>query len=160
MANFPYANPYQNQQFNAYQMPQANPYFGNQTAQVQPMQQFQPAVQPQNATAYQIGINGRIVGNASEISASDVPMEGVGYFPVSDGSAIYSKTWLGDGSIRTIEYVPKEPLEAVSEPKSNTYDEIMSRFDALERANEDIQAAIKELKEPKTRRTTRKEEDV
>lgn len=156
MANFPYANPYQNQQFNNYQMPQAAPYFGNQTAQMAPIQQYQPTVQPQNTTVQQNGMMGRIVGNQSEITASEVPMDGLGYFPVSDGSAIFVKTWLGDGSIRTIEYVPKEPLEAVTEPQSGNYEAIMQRFDKLETAYQDIQDAIKDLKEAAKPRTTRK----
>lgn len=155
MANFPYV-PYQNQMnYQPYgnQIQQPGSYFGNQMPQ---MQQYQPAPQPQNTTVQQNGILGRVVGNHGEITASEVPMDGLGYFPISDGSAIFVKTWLGDGSIRTIEYVPKEPLEAVSEPQSDTYEAIMGRFDALETAYKDIQDAILELKDASKPRTTRK----
>ena len=153
MANYPYNNPYQQMGYFGNQMPQQ--YFGNQ--QMQPIQQVPQVPQMQQTP----GMIGRVVGNQNEITASEVPMDGVGYFPVSDGSAIYVKTWLGDGRIQTIEYVPKEPLESVSEASTGNYEAIMQRFDNLESAYQDIQDAICELKEAsKPRRTTRKDENA
>lgn len=173
MANYPYNNPYQAGQFSqaggynpsAFGNSGYNPYAAinsqNMSAYNQP-QQYQPTVQLQNATAGNPSLLGRTVGNSNEISASEVPMDGLGYFPISDGSAIFVKTWLGDGSIRTIEYVPKEPLEAVSEPTNGNYDAIMERFDKVEDAIQSMERAIADvaaLQKPRTTRSAKKVED-
>lgn len=52
-------------------------------------------------------VPGRMVDKESDISAIDVPMDGVSIFPKSDGSEIYMKKWDGKGGIITTTYVPR-----------------------------------------------------
>lgn len=81
-------------------------FMGNQQPVQQQQFQFQPPQRPV--------IFGRMVNDLSEISANDVPMDGsAGYFPSADGTSIYKKVWLPNGTIQTIRYVPEivEPTE-------------------------------------------------
>lgn len=84
-------NPYQ---FQPQYQPQYQPQFQQQTQQVQ-----RPVYQGQ-------GIAGRTVQCESDIAPSEVPMDGsTSWFPLSDGSAVYSKRWNADGTITTLRYV-------------------------------------------------------
>lgn len=100
------------------------PYFNSQYPTVQPgginfapgNQGFQTAVPlPTQPQVNRPIIFGHPVTRPEDITANDVPMDGTsGYFPLSDGSAIYKKTWNSDGTITTTKFVPevkeKEPI--------------------------------------------------
>lgn len=148
MANYPYTN-YQQMPYGQYQQPFIP---GNQPFTNQAQSFFQQQAQPQNI-AQPTALAGRLVGGAGDITPNDVPTDGtIGYFPCVDGSVIYAKTWAGDGSIKTTEYVPKAP-EAALEKQEPTFDAVvLERLDAIEQA-------IAELK-PKPRTTAKKAVDT
>lgn len=57
-----------------------------------PQQQIQQVQQPQL-------LNGKIVENIDSVKLTDVPMDGNSYyFPKADGTEIYTKRWLANGS--------------------------------------------------------------
>lgn len=75
---------------------------------------FQTAVPFQAPTQQRF----KIVNRLEDITINDIPMDGTpGIFPLSDGSAIYLKCWKSDGTINTIEYLPKiiEPENKIEE---------------------------------------------
>lgn len=143
MANYPQY--FQNQ----------NPYM-QQTAFNQPQQPILPSIQPQVPIAPTSGIVGRFVGAESEITAQDVAM-GVtpSLFPLADGSAIISKQWANDGTIKTIRYTAEidEPAPAVSVSLVDIVNQLNNMQDMLE-AIQDTTA-----KPTTSRRTTKKEAD-
>lgn len=61
-----------------------------------------------------IGISGRFVNSESEITPSEIPMDG-GYsvFPSNDLSKIFIKSWKPDGTISTLEFSPVVKTEKV-----------------------------------------------
>lgn len=59
------------------------------------MQQQLTQIQPQSQPI----LNGKIVENIDNVKLTDVPMDGNSYyFPKADGTEIYSKRWLANGS--------------------------------------------------------------
>lgn len=87
-----------------------NPIVANQQARLQQMeQQYNQMIQPQ---AYQpqtqpYGINGRIIDDVTQITASEIPMDGsVAIFPKKDLSEVYMKQWNANGGIQTLKFVP------------------------------------------------------
>ena len=79
------------------QMPMNNPmsYFTPQMQQ----QLNQPQQQPQPI------LNGKIVENIENVKITDVPMDGNNYyFPKADGTEIYTKHWLANGSTEVAVY--------------------------------------------------------
>lgn len=97
-------------------------------------QPYQPQVQPQAQPQPQPrGVSGRTVASAEEITAQEVPMDGsMGLFPLADGSAVIGKAWGGDGTIRTVRYVPEAQPSDVAQPSFE--DAVISRLDAMESA--------------------------
>lgn len=79
-------------------------------------------------------VRGRMVKADTDISPSDVPMDGFSsYFPAEDGSCIYVKHWDKDGKIQTTKFVPV-PSDASDFTSSASFeDEMRERFDNLER---------------------------
>lgn len=145
-----YPNYYQNPQTNqpnmaAYQnfnqpMQIGNPYI-DRMAQ---LQQYQQSLQMQptqmSTTSQPQGIIGKVVGDFSEITANDVPMNGTSaVFPKNDMSEIQIRTWGADGKIQTISYKPileQNQAEAMNMPQMD--------FNAL---NEDVKALRMEIAE-------------
>lgn len=100
---------------------------------------WRPQYVPQNQPAYFQNTNnqprsmfGKVVSNENEILPNDVPMDGsTSFFPLSDGSMIFAKTWNSDGTIRTIRYSPiKESVEADKKPSE--FEVIIQRLDKIE----------------------------
>lgn len=126
--NQPFGNP-----FFPYQQPGMQPAFQPQ----QPMSQ----AMAQSITAPHQAMAGRIVAAVDEIVPQEVPTDGTfGFFPVKDGSAIYAKTWNGDGTITTIRFAPVEdkPQEEQGGP---------TLFDIADQLS-DIQDLLREAKKP------------
>ena len=139
---------------NNYQMPMQNPYM-ERMAQ---LQQYQQSLQQpmQNIVSNQIpGVNqqytpmGKIIENVDVLKTTEVPMDGnIYYFPKADGSEIYSKQWLANGTTRILTFKP------VFEDNTNTLssdteklkiglsdevtDTFMKRFDELEKRIDDL----------------------
>ena len=140
---------YYQQMNNNYQMPMQNPYM-ERMAQ---LQQYQQSLQQpmQNIVSNQIpGANqqytpmGKIIESVDVLKTTEVPMDGnVYYFPKADGSEIYSKQWLSNGTTRILTFKPvfednTNNLSSDTEKlKIGLSDEItdtfMKRFDDIEK---------------------------
>lgn len=76
-----------------------------------PFQATQAPTQPQQPSQF-TSLPGRVIKPNETVTPQEVPMDGTAsVFPVSDWSAVYVKTWTGDGQIRTIRYVPEAAPE-------------------------------------------------
>lgn len=134
----PQMNPYQNN-FNQ-PMPMQNPYMDrmNQLQSYQQSLQMQPtqmsgANQPQ-------GLVGKVVNDFAEITANDVPMNGISaVFPKADMSEVQLRAWTPNGTIQTITYKPV--LEQNNEQGTNIP---QNDFTAL---NEDVKALREDIKD-------------
>lgn len=115
-----------------------NTYQRNNYPYMPPLQQatYQP---PQMMPQYPV-IAGRIVNNAQEISASDVPMDGKAVFVKADNSELYVKQWNPNGTIQTVTYKPCEEEQWTNTPQtqnSGQYEAITSKLnDIYERLND------------------------
>ena len=101
--NYPMFNPY-------YQ----NPMYGNGVLQQsQFIQQQMPVQQTQ-----QSGLGGKIVESYEVFKGVDIPMDGnTYYFPKADGSEIYSKRWLQNGTTEQVTFkVVQEQVEEKENP--------------------------------------------
>ena len=125
-----------------YPSPGYNPYY---SYPIQPTYPFaptytpvrQPNVTPTTYDATQVGtsapVRGRIVKVDTDISPSDVPMDGFSsYFPAEDGSCIYVKHWDKDGKIQTTKFVPVPNDTSDFVPTASFEDEMRERMDTLE----------------------------
>ena len=125
-----------------YPSPGYNPYY---PCPIQPTYPFtptytpvrQPNVSPTTYDATQVGtsapVRGRIVKVDTDISPSDVPMDGFSsYFPAEDGSCIYVKHWDKDGKIQTTKFVPVPNDTSDFVPTASFEDEMRERMDTLE----------------------------
>lgn len=145
---------YYPQMNNNYQMPMQNPYM-ERMAQ---LQQYQQSLQQpmQNIVSNQIpGANqqyapmGKIIENVDVLKTTEVPMDGnIYYFPKADGSEIYSKQWLANGTTRILTFKPvfedntNNLLSDTEKLKIGLSDEVtdvfMKRFDELEKRIDDL----------------------
>ena len=140
---------YYPQMNNNYQMPMQNPYM-ERMAQ---LQQYQQSLQQpmQNVlsnqipgTTQQYAPMGKIIENVDVLKTTEVPMDGnIYYFPKADGSEIYSKQWLANGTTRILTFKPilNEDIENTTNDteklKIGLSDEVtdtfMKRFDDIEK---------------------------
>lgn len=113
------------------------------------MQQMQPQFQPQPQMNYQDRIQqlqtqynqqqgypiqqqpnvlqGKVVDSIEVVKATDVPMDGsCYYFPKADGTEVYAKRWLPNGTTEIVSYVPvvEEKKERVVEQPGNSVKEL------------------------------------
>ena len=90
-----------------------NPMYGNNFAQQQ-QYQTQPQFIPQQQ---QSGLGGKIVESFEVFKGIDIPIDGnTYYFPKADGSEIYSKRWLQNGTTEQITY---KAIQEQTEEKEN-----------------------------------------
>ena len=131
----PYLNPNYFNQYN--QMP--NPYM-DRMAQ---LQQYQQSLQ-QPVSQAQMSAIGKIVDSIDVVKATDIPMDGNSYyFPKADGTEVYCKQWLQNGTTRILTFKPvfEDNLNNLSSDaeklKISISDEVteafMKRFDELEK---------------------------
>ena len=103
--------PYQTfypQMNNNYQMPMQNPYM-DRMAQLQQYQQSlqQPVAGTQMSLANQMSALGKMVDSIDVVKATDIPMDGNSYyFPKADGTEVYCKQWLQNGTTRILTFKP------------------------------------------------------
>jgi hypothetical protein len=132
---YPVFNPYMNQM--------QNPYAG--MMQMQPQQQF---VQPQQFVQQQTGLNGKVVEGFDTFKTADIPMDGsVYYFPKADGTEIYTKRWLQNGTTEQSVY---KIVQEQQEEKSNP---LMDKLNVIEEQLVSLQESLN-----KQARTTAKKE--
>ena len=135
---------------NNYQTPTQNPYM-ERMAQLQQYQQSlqQPLVPTQMSGANQMSALGKMVDSIDVVKATDIPMDGNAYyFPKADGTEVYCKQWLQNGTTRILTFKPvleDNPNNVSSETeklKIGLSDEVtevfMKRFDELEKRIDDL----------------------
>ena len=132
------------------QMPMQNPYM-ERMAQLQQYQQSlqQPIVPTQTPVSNQMSALGKIVDSIDVVKATDIPMDGnTYYFPKADGTEVYCKQWLQNGTTRILTFKPVSE-DNTNNVSSNTEklkfdlsdeatDVFMKRFDELEKRIDDL----------------------
>ena len=142
----PYLNPNYFNQYN--QIP--NPYM-DRMAQLQQYQQSlqQPIVTTQTPVSNQMSALGKMVDSIDVVKATDIPMDGNAYyFPKADGTEVYCKQWLQNGTTRILTFKPvlednhnnvssdTEKLKFDLSDKAT--DTLMKRFDDIEKRLDDF----------------------
>lgn len=140
--NYPIFNP-------MYQNPTPNQMFQPQQFQPQmqlpqmPQQQL-PPIQQQN-----VGLPGKVVEGIDNVKTMDIPMDGnMYYFPKADGTEIYTKRWLQNGT--TEQLVFKMQQAEVEADKPNPL------FEKLDGIQEQINK-LEELISKQSKPTSKKE---
>lgn len=141
-------NPYA-QMSNMYAQPN-NPYADRMNF-LQNYQQSlqQPIVPTQTPVSNQMSTLGKMVDSIDVVKATDIPMDGNAYyFPKADGTEVYCKQWLQNGTTRILTFKPvleDNPNNASSDTekfKISLSDEVtdvfMKRFDELEKRIDDL----------------------
>lgn len=135
---------------NNYQTPTQNPYI-DRMAQLQQYQQSlqQPIVPAQTPVSNQMSALGKIVDSIDVVKATDIPMDGNAYyFPKADGTEVYCKQWLQNGTTRILTFKPvledstnnvSSDAEKLKISLSDDVTEVfMKRFDELEKRFDDL----------------------
>ena len=143
-----YQNYFQPQMNNGQMM--MNPYM-DRMAQLQQYQQSlqQPIVPTQTPVSNQMSALGKIVDSIDVVKATDIPMDGNAYyFPKADGTEVYCKQWLQNGTTRILTFKPvldDNPNNVSTDTeklKIGLSDEVtevfMKRFDELEKRFDDL----------------------
>ena len=143
-------NPYQVPMMNNNYIPMQNPYADRMNF-LQNYQQSlqQPLVPTQMSGANQVSALGKIVDSIDVVKATDIPMDGNAYyFPKADGTEVYCKQWLQNGTTRILTFKPvleDNPNNLSSDTeklKIGLSDEVtevfMKRFDELEKRIDDL----------------------
>lgn len=146
-----YSQPMMNNPYQNYGQSIQNPYM-DRMAQLQQYQQnlqMQPTQMPGALQIQQTqGIIGKVVGDFSEITANDVPMNGTSaVFPKNDMSEIQIRTWGADGKIQTISYkpileqnqaetknIPQIDFNALNEDVRALREDILARLESIEKS--------------------------
>ena len=132
------------------QMPMQNPYM-DRMAQLQQYQQSlqQPIVPTQTPVSNQMSALGKMVDSIDVVKATDIPMDGnTYYFPKADGTEVYCKQWLQNGTTRILTFKPiledntndlSSDTEKLKISLSDDVTEVfMKRFDELEKRIDDL----------------------
>ena len=142
------SNPYA-QMNNMYAQPN-NPYADRMNFLQNYQQNLQqPLVPTQMSGANQMSALGKMVDSIDVVKATDIPMDGnTYYFPKADGTEVYCKHWLQNGTTRILTFKPvleDNPNNVSSDTeklKISLSDEVtdvfMKRFDELEKRIDDL----------------------
>ena len=141
-------NPY-SQMNNMYAQPN-NPYADRMNF-LQNYQQSlqQPVAGTQMSLANQMSTLGKMVDIIDVVKATDIPMDGNAYyFPKADGTEVYCKQWLQNGTTRILTFKPvleDNPNNVSSNTEKlkislsdDVTDVFMKRFDELEKRIDDL----------------------
>ena len=141
-------NPYA-QMNNMYAQPN-NPYADRMNF-LQNYQQSlqQPVVPAQTPVSNQMTALGKMVDSIDVVKATDIPMDGnTYYFPKADGTEVYCKQWLQNGTTRILTFKPvfeddtnnlSYGTEKLKIGLSDDVTEVfMKRFDELEKRFDDL----------------------
>ena len=152
-------------QMNNPYMPVQNPYM-DRINFLQNYQQSlqQPVVPTQMSGANQMSALGKMVDSIDVVKATDIPMDGNAYyFPKADGTEVYCKQWLQNGTTRILTFKPdfedntNNSSSDTEKLKISLSDEVtevfMKRFDELEKRMDSLTP-----KKPATR--AKKESDA
>lgn len=116
-------------------MPYPTPY-NLMNPQQQYMNYFQQMQQLQQPIQQQLPMNqlstGKIVDGIEMVRATDIPIDGNNYyFPKADGSEVYSKRWLQNGSTEINTYV-KLNAQQEEETKRKIEDDIIEKLNMID----------------------------
>ena len=145
---------YQNfSQMNNQYMPMQNPYMDRMNF----LQNYQhglqqPAMLTPNSNismTNQMSTIGKVVDSIDIVKATDIPMDGNSYyFPKADGTEVYCKQWLQNGTTRILTFKPvseDNPSNLSSDTEKlkislsdKVTDVFMKRFDELEKRIDDL----------------------
>ena len=139
---------------NPYMSQTQNPYM----SQMQNLQQFQQALQTSNP----MHAIGNVVEGIKNVETMNIPMDGnMYYFPKADGTEIYGKQWLSNGTTRTIVFKPflgdgvdnslTEQEKSKFEPLESLKQEIFNQFSLV---NDKIDRIEKNIKGSKSKKET------
>lgn len=120
---------------------------------------------PQNSLAQNYNVqqcsflNGKIVDSIEVVKATDITMDGnYHYFPKADGTEVYAKRWLPNGTTEILTY--KAQIEVMQEPsiegQDESYQMIIEKLDAIDERIEKIER-LAIPKNNNTRTTSKKE---
>lgn len=119
--------------------PQFPAYNPMQVQYQNPMNYYPQQIQQTSAV-----INGKIVENVENVKMFDIPMNGENfYFPKADGTEVYTKRWLPNGTTEINKYlkvtdVPEEPKFDFSEMQNNIIDKLDSISERIEKLEKGI----------------------
>ena len=141
-------NPYA-QMNNMYAQPN-NPYADRMNF-LQNYQQSlqQPMLPTQMSGTNQMSALGKMVDSIDVVKATDIPMDGnTYYFPKADGTEVYCKQWLQNGTTRILTFKPvfeDNPNNLSSDTEKlkiglsdDVTEAFMKRFDELEKRIDDL----------------------
>ena len=141
-------NPYA--QMNNMYAQQNNPY-ADRINFLQNSQQSlqQPMLPTQMSGTNQMSALGKMVDSIDVVKATDIPMDGNAYyFPKADGTEVYCKQWLQNGTTRILTFKPvfeddtnnsSSDNEKLKISISDEFTEVfMKRFDELEKRFDDL----------------------
>ena len=164
--NNPYFQPRYTNMSNGQQIGQQMPQYMVQQPQMQNIQSITP--QPMMT-----GLQGKIVESADMVKTTEIPFDGsVSYFPLVNGSSIFTKQLQADGTIKSIEYRPffeeenKQrdgetitylTVEDLNEAISNID---LSGFEDLKNEMKELRKEINSIKETKTIEVEKYPKDV
>ena len=140
--------PFQNQNPNYYmqylqpQQPYQSPYL----QRLENLQQFQQTLNPAPVQPTFTAM-GKMVESIDMVKATDIPMDGsTYYFPKADGSMVFAKRWLPNGTTEVTSY---KPYLEENEPKPSNVssEDIKTQFGAFCEVLEGIQNDLKVLNE-------------
>ena len=141
-------NPYA-QMNNMYAQPN-NPYADRMNFLQNYQQSLQQPLPPtQMSGANQVTALGKMVDSIDVVKATDIPMDGNAYyFPKADGTEVYCKKWLQNGTTRILTFKPdfednpnnvSPDTEKFKISLSDEATEVfMKRFDELEKRIDDL----------------------
>ena len=109
----------------------------------------QPILPTQMSGANQMSALGKMVDSIDVVKATDIPMDGnTYYFPKADGTEVYCKQWLQNGTTRILTFKPvfeDNPNNVSSDAEKLKFDlsdkatdTLMKRFDELEKRIDDL----------------------
>lgn len=145
----PFINPNYFAQYPQYFQPQTNPYM----QRMENLQQFQQTLQPQ--TQYQP--LGKVVDSVDVVKATDIPMDGNAYyFPKADGTEVYMKRWLQNGTTEITAYKPildkenKQTITLSSEQEKSILEDFRGVLEGIQMDVQTLNDKVDRLGKAKT----------
>lgn len=159
-------------QMNNYNSPVQNPYMDRMNFLQGYQQNLQQQMLPtqMSGTSQSINFVGKMVDSVDVVKATDIPMDGnMYYFPKADGTEIFAKQWLPNGTTHILTFKPilndntdnltdnqqKHEIK-LSESTTNAF---MQRFDSLENRLCEIEQSISKSSSKSKKVTSERESD-
>jgi hypothetical protein len=131
-----------------------NPYM----QRMENLQQFQQTLQPQpQMQTVQYQPLGKIVDSVDVVKATDIPMDGNAYyFPKADGTEVYMKRWLANGTTETTVYKPildkenKQTITLSSEQEKSVLEDFRGVLEGIQMDIQTLNDKVDRLGKAKT----------